>query len=664
VPTLKGEPAGARPSPPTPSPAPRHKFRPGDRFGERYSIVELVGAGGMGEVYKAIDRDLERPVALKLIQPELTKSPEALQRFRRELNLALSVTHRNVCRLHDLGEIDGTAFISMEFVSGQTLRDLIRSVGRLSPRQTIALGRQICAGLDAIHGQSIVHRDLKPSNIMVDRGGHAVLMDFGLARQRGGEPLTDAGAVLGTLAYLSPEQARGLPTDGRSDIYTVGLILYEMLTGRRPPGDRGPLPLAARPASEPCPSPRELVPEVGAGLDGLVMRCLEREPERRFPSAESLERALGQAEAALSTDVPLPTPPSASPRPWLSRRRLALGVVGGLALAAVYAGLRLLPAPAPTPGPADRSVVAVMPLDNLGGDPGDEHLGVGLADTLVTHLASSSALTVVSRASTLEEFRRLGDTRRLARELGVTYLVGGGVQRLGDSVRFNLSLIRPDASVAWAGSYEDRLSNLWSLQARAAVGLREALGRPREPGERQPSTEPPTTDDEALATYARARVLLERPDVPGNVDRAVEMFQAAVRRDPDFALAHAGLGESLWVRYEETKNAEWAPQAQDAITEALGPHLPRHRARRAGAPAAPRGRRPAPRERRGPRPDRADPERAGPDGGGCRRDPDRDHAAPEVLASSQHAGRAALLQRPLRPGGPGVRGGGAPPARQ
>jgi hypothetical protein len=383
----------------------------------------------MGEVYKAVDRELERPVALKLVQPELTSSPEALQRFRRELNLALSVTHRNVCRLHDLGEVDGTIFISMEFVPGQTLRDLIRSVDRLSPRQTITLGRQICAGLDAIHTQSIVHRDLKPSNIMVDRGGHAVLMDFGLARQRGGEPLTDAGAVLGTLAYLSPEQARGLPTDERSDIYTVGLILYEMLTGRRPPGDRGPLPLAARPANEPCPSPRDLVPEVSAGLDGLVMRCLERHPERRFPSAQSLEQALGQAEAALSSDVSLPAPAPAPtpPPPRRPRRRLLLGVAAAVAVAAAYALLRLIPTPAPAPGPADRSVVAVMPLDNLGGDPGDEHLGVGLADTLVTHLASSSALTVVSRASTLEEFRRLGDTRGLARELGVTYLVAWAI---------------------------------------------------------------------------------------------------------------------------------------------------------------------------------------------------------------------------------------------
>ncbi len=569
APTLEGEP-GSPPHPPSaPSPGPRRSFRPGDAFGDRYSIVELVGAGGMGEVYKALDRELERPVALKLVQPHLTTSPEALQRFRRELSLALSVTHRNVCRVHDLGEVDGTIFISMEYVTGQTLRDLIGSVGRLSPRQTIALGRQICAGLDAIHAEHIVHRDLKPSNVMVDRGGHAVLMDFGLARQGGGQPLTDAGAVLGTLAYLSPEQARGQPADARSDIFAVGLILYEMLTGRRPPGDRGPLPFAARAANEPCPPPSVLVAEVGPTLDGLVMRCLERDPERRFPSAQSLERTLGQAEAALSTDVPLAPPESTPPPRRHPRRRLLVGIVGGLALAAAYAVVRLISPPAQTPATADRSVVAVMPLDNLGADPGDGYLGVGLADALVTHLASSSALTVVSRASTLEEFRRLGDTRRLARELGVTFLVGGGVQRLDDSVRFNLTLIRPDASVAWAESYEDQLSNLWALQARAAVGLRKALGQPWRPGERRPTTSAPVADTETFAEYARARALLERPDVPGNVARAVEMFRAAVRRDPGFALAHAGLGEALWIHYEETKEAEGARQAQDAITEAL-----------------------------------------------------------------------------------------------
>ena len=237
-------------------------FGPGEAFGDRYTIVEEVGAGGMGQVYKAIDRQLGRAVALKLIKPDHAARPEARERFQRELLLAQQVTHPNVCRVHDLGEVKGIRYISMEYIEGQTLEDLIRSVGHLSPKQTVALGKQVCAGLEAIHERGIVHRDLKPGNIMIDRAGHALLMDFGMAYRPGGEKLTAAGAVLGTLAYLSPEHARGYPTDARSDLYALGLILFEMLTGRRPPGDENlPAPGRARrqrdlPAPERASTPR------------------------------------------------------------------------------------------------------------------------------------------------------------------------------------------------------------------------------------------------------------------------------------------------------------------------------------------------------------------------------------------------------------------------
>src|SRR4029079_7899329 len=214
-------------------------------------------------------------VPLKLTQPRSGARAEIQERFRRELALAQQVTHGNVCRVHDLGEFDGILYISMEFIEGQTLDDLIQSVGHLSPSQTIALGRQICAGLQAIHERSIVHRDLKPGNIMVDRSGHAVLMDFGMAYHPEAAKLTREGAVLGTLAYLSPEQSRGAPTDVRSDIFALGLILFEMLTRRRAPRDSGPAPLALRGSAERCPAPSRLSPEVPPALDAIVLRCLE-----------------------------------------------------------------------------------------------------------------------------------------------------------------------------------------------------------------------------------------------------------------------------------------------------------------------------------------------------------------------------------------------------
>src|SRR5207245_1004098 len=185
------------------------RFDPGQAFGDRYTLVEERGAGGMGYVYKAVDGRLGKTVALKLVRSDSGPQEQTIERFRRELSLAQEVTHPNVCRVYDLGEIEGTLFISMEYVEGQSLEDLIQSVGTLSAKQTIALGRQICAGLEAIHARQIVHRDLKPANVMVDRNGHAILMDFGLAYHHGRDRLTGEGAVLGTLAYISPEQARG-----------------------------------------------------------------------------------------------------------------------------------------------------------------------------------------------------------------------------------------------------------------------------------------------------------------------------------------------------------------------------------------------------------------------------------------------------------------------
>ena len=295
-----------------------HAFAPGHSFGERYTIVELVGAGGMGQVYKALDKRLNRTVALKLIRPGLQMKMASLQRFRRELTLAQQVSHPNVCRVHDLGEVEGALYISMEFIHGQALEDLMRSMGHLSPRQTITLGRQICAGLTAVHEREIVHRDLKPSNVMVDRSGHAVLMDFGMAYHPGDEKLTSEGSVLGTLAYLSPEHARGQTVDVRSDIYTLGVILYEMLTGRRPPGDDAPLPLALREVGERCPPPSEFTPEVPGVLDTIVLRTIERDPALRFSTAVELEQALAQAGAALST-VLMPASPPRSPQIRLGR---------------------------------------------------------------------------------------------------------------------------------------------------------------------------------------------------------------------------------------------------------------------------------------------------------------------------------------------------------
>jgi serine/threonine-protein kinase len=552
-------------------------FEPGQPFGERYTVVEEVGSGGMGQVYKAIDRKLGKTVALKLIRPDTSAEQEALERFRRELALAQDVTHPNVCRVHDLGEVDGIVYISMEYVEGQALEDLIQSVGHLSPKQTVTLGRQICAGLQAIHERGIVHRDLKPGNIMVDRSGHALVMDFGMAYHSEQERLTGEGAVLGTLAYLSPEQARGRLTDQRSDLYAVGLVLYEMLTGRRPPGDRGSVPLALRDPGDACPPPSRFAPEVPAALDALVMRCLERDPARRFPDALALEEALAHVAAALSSGVSsrVRLLPGRTEKPW--------PLVAVLAILAVAIGAGLWgwlgKGREPPPSSERAPVVAVLPLSNVGSNPADEYLGVGIADSLITHLAGVPAVTVVSRSATLESDARLSGTRALARDLGVTFVVNGGVQRADNRIRVTLNLVRPDDSVAWGREFDGTFEEFFALQRRMAEDLSAALQVTLTRAQRERLARPPAASVDAYADYSRGRALLERPDVAGNVGRAIEAFESALGKDPAFALAHAGLGEAYWARYQETKEADWTARAQASITEALrlDPEQPRTR---------------------------------------------------------------------------------------
>jgi tetratricopeptide (TPR) repeat protein len=544
------------------------QFAPGQPFGDRYTIVEEIGAGGMGHVYKAIDRQLGTTVALKLVRAAAAGQGLARERFRRELALAQAVTHPNVCRVHDLGEVDGALYISMEFVEGQTLDDLIQSVGHLSAKQTVALGRQMCAGLQAIHERGIVHRDLKPGNIMVDRSGRPILMDFGLAFHQGRDRLTGAGSVLGTLAYLSPEQARGRTTDHRSDLYGVGLVLFEMLTGRRPPGDESSSPLALREPDEPCPPPSRLVSDIPAALDAVVLRCLEREPERRFPSAADLEAALAGAAAGLSSGTTVALRPRARGlRRWRASRTRTAATAAAcvLALAAIWLWRTRTAGPPPPSGP--RPVIAVLPLDNVGQDPADERWGVGVADSLITHLASLPAVTVVSRSATLEQRGR--PTRAVARDLGATYLVNIGIQRADRRIHVTLNLVRPDDFVAWGREYEGTVDDPFSINRRAAEDLSQALQITLTEADRERFARPPTTSGEAYADYSRARGLLERPDVAGNVARAIEGFQAAIQKDARFALAHAGLGEAYWTQYQETKDEAAVTRARAAITEAL-----------------------------------------------------------------------------------------------
>jgi len=539
--------AGLGAAPVRPAPA----LGPGAAFGERYTIVEEVGAGGMGRVYKAIDRLSNSSVALKVMSGPAAH-PEARQRFQRELALGRAITHLNVCRVHDLGEVERTPYISMEFVEGQTLDDLIRSVGVLSTKQTLAVARQICSALSAIHEGGVVHRDLKPSNIMLDRVGRAIVMDFGMAYQRGDDHLTDAGAVVGTLAYLSPEQSRGEEATFRSDIYALGLILYEMLSGRRPPGDGAPLPLALRDRSDPCPPPSRFAPDVPPRLDDLVMLCLQRDPRLRPESARLVDTALAAVQDGQSVTGIF----SARSGFWRAQRTRLL--VAGAVLAAAVLAWWLWPPPPPR---APLSL-ALLPLVYTG--PEDQKYLRNVVPLLISDRLRNSRTVPVVPYTTVRTFDGSEPVDDVAAALGVNVVVQGTLNVRRDGA-FDLTLTaqrsrqkEPEWSRQRQAASGSVLDHVDQLQRELAAGLRVAA---------LPATAPRRRD--ALEHYLKGRTLFDGWDVASNARQAEEEFRAAAQADPGFPEAHAMLAQAEATLYTRDHQDGHLQTAEEAARRAL-----------------------------------------------------------------------------------------------
>src|SRR5467141_482015 len=315
----------------------QNQLQTGDVLGGRFEILDVLGEGGMGTVYKALDREVDHIVALKLIRPEMAAHPAILARFKQELLTARQVTHRNVIRIHDLSEVDGVKFITMEYVEGCDLRRLLLDKGKLPPEQAVEIVRQVCLALEAAHSAGVIHRDLKPQNIMQDKQGRILVMDFGLARSLASDGMTQTGALLGTIEYMSPEQAMGKQLDARSDLFTVGLIFYELLTCKMPfKAETAMASLLKRNQERALPA-AELDASIPKALSDIVGKCLERDLSLRYQSAQEiladLEAWQGKRPVSASIVVPGPVPKRAVPWKWIAAGTMAvLVVVGGWAL--------------------------------------------------------------------------------------------------------------------------------------------------------------------------------------------------------------------------------------------------------------------------------------------------------------------------------------------
>lgn len=559
-------------------------LQPGAVFGGRYEILRVLGQGGMGAVYQARDRELDRLIALKVIRPELATDPAILQRFKQELILARNITHKNVVRIYDLGEAEGIRFISMEYVDGEDLRTLLRHHGKFSSREAIGMIEQVCRALDAAHAEGVIHRDLKPQNIMRDQHGRIVVMDFGLARSLGETGLTQTGAIVGTLEYMSPEQALGVTLDQRSDIFSVGLIFYELLTGKAPyEADTAIASLMKRTREDARPA-SDVDHSVPKSLSAIVGRCLEREPVNRYHSVVELLQQLTTWEAnpnisaeALSKMIAHPVVHSSGFNLDLpgSRWMWIAGAVLVVVLAA-FTGRTVLVRSGSQGGSVVHGIpplskgkyVAILPLKRIGEEKTLGYVADGIEEALAAklfqlkevHLASSDAVEKVAAKDL--------PVAKLAQLLGVNLVLQGMVQGSSDKLRVTLSLDDATKGRLWSQEFSGIPGDLLALEDQIYGNLVTALALKPTNEELARSSAHPTENVKAYDLYLQGRNALRNGHNPEEIKRAADLFEQAIDKDSNFALAYAGLADASDRMYGESKESLWAQKATLAAEQA------------------------------------------------------------------------------------------------
>jgi serine/threonine-protein kinase len=524
-------------------------------LGERYVVERELGRGGMAFVFLARDRRYERPVAIKVLDPEIATAVGA-ERFLREIRITAQLQHPHIVPLLDSGEAGSLLYAVMPYIEGESLRDRLMARSRLPTTEAVSIATEVADALDYAHRRGVIHRDVKPENILISNG-HAVVADFGVARAiglAGGSTLTGVGFPIGTAAYMSPEQATAAsPVDGRSDIYSLGCMLYEMLAGRMAFSGPNLKSVLTQQLTTDPPLIHISRPEVPESVVAIVRRCLQKQPEERYQTAgevaEALREALGELPR-LSTPVPQ-VPPGAGERSgfltgagkWIVPAALAAIVLLGMT------GLfdsRDEEAPPPPAGPYTASV-AVLPFDNLNGDSADEYFSVGITEEIISQLAQVESLKVISRTSVLALKGSSLTLPEIAETLGVRHIVEGSVRRQGSRVRVTAELIEAASDAhLWAGSFEGDLADSFRVQeeiARKVSGqlLSSIRGvRPMAPG-RMP------TQSAAFDALLRGRYLMERRSTDA-VEGAIRAFRDAVAADSGYAPAYAGLSAAYVLR--------------------------------------------------------------------------------------------------------------------
>ncbi len=534
----------------------------GTTLAGKYQIESEIGRGGMGVVYRAQDLKLKRPVALKFLPPDFASDPETRERFVVEAQAAAALSHPNICTIYEVGEAEELSYIAMEFVEGQSLRQKIK-IGPLKPEEATDIAAQVAGGLAEAHKKGIIHRDVKAANIMVTPQGQAKVMDFGLAKLRGGSSLTKTQTTLGTVAYMSPEQARGKTLDSRTDIWSLGVVLYEMLTGKLPfRGDHDQAVIHAIAHEEPEPLRKEKS-SLTAEFENVVGQALAKKPADRYQTMDEFREDL---EAVAEGLKPLRAKRRRVPQRILGIRKThAYPALAGLLVTGVLAALFVFP----KRGQALDSI-AVLPFENVSADPNMDYLCDGIAETIINKLSQLSGFkTVINRSSAFSFKGKAVDPRKVGRELGVKAILLTRLSRTGDRLTVSPTLVRAsDGGQIWGQRYERGSGDALALEENITASVVQALRLNLTEEDKRAMSAREINNSAAYEFYLKARQEIDkfRED---SLDRAVQFLQSGLDQVGDNALLYATLGYAhfgyvnLGIRMEENsaKAVEYAQRA-------------------------------------------------------------------------------------------------------
>jgi serine/threonine-protein kinase len=552
----------------------------GSDFGPRYRIETLLGQGGMGRVYKAYDKELNRTVAIKVVRQGAMGEADALNRFKQELVLASKISHKNILRIHDLGEVNGMKFITMAYVEGKDLHQIIKENPKLPLERALKFATQLAGALAAAHAEDVVHRDLKPQNILLDKNDQVYISDFGLAKSfaEGAVGMTQTGAFLGTPRYMSPEQVEGKPTDGRADLYAYGLILYEMVTGDVPFTGDSTLKVMYQRIQEKPKSPKLVNADLPNWLVRIIMRCLEKEPADRYQTAYEILTDLQGADTGSRSGVSHSGSSIQIRLPEFAERRWVWAVAGVVLLVALAFAIPpvrhlILPGGKGTssvsgvPPLSSGRFVAVLPLQILGDASQLSYVAQGIEEALSAKLFQLKDVRVTPNDAA-DKADQKQPLPKIARALGANLLVQGVLQGSGDKIRITMKLEDvADGKRLWSREFNGVVADLFTLQDQIYNELVSGLKVNPTNDEVATAEARPTNNTAAYDFYLRGRNSLRGHD-PKSIQAALDFFDQALKEDPKFALAYTGIAEASLRMNSIKKDSLWTQKALAAAQQA------------------------------------------------------------------------------------------------